>query len=182
MVGTERRRSKKVEEERRRLEREIQELRRQLPGLDSLLEFFRAAGVRLELGRGRWLWVNGVQAKHLTHLSPADTLEWNSIVNKISLKQLLGKFFQAIAANARFGCSIALVPRENGFAVMRGDVRLGVIHAARAQGPHREARRGNFLIPGKHWQLLADVVRDAERELIAESKRHEEARAVEHAS
>ena len=41
---------------------------------------------------------------------------------------------------------------------MRGDVRLAVIHAADAQIPHREGMRANFLIPGEHWQLLADVL------------------------
>jgi hypothetical protein len=184
MARTERRQAKKARDERRQLEKERQELRRQLPGLDSLLGFFRAAGVHVELGRGRWLWINGVQAEHLTHLPPPQTLEWNSIVSEIALKHLRSKFIGAIADNLRVGEGVraVLVPRERGFAVMRGDVRLAVIHAARVQVPHREGMRANFLIPGEHWRLLGDVLRDTEGELVAEWKQQEQAEAAAEAS
>ena len=180
MAKTERRQLEKSRNELRQLKKERLELQRQLPGLESLLRFFRAAGVSVELGRGRRLWINGVQAEHLTHLPPPETLEWNSIVSEIALKYLRSKFIRAIAENARFSADVrvVLVPRERGFAVMRGDVRLAVIHAARAQISHREGMRANFLIPGEHWQLLADVLDDAEGEVIAEWKRQEEAKAI----
>jgi hypothetical protein len=173
MAKTQRRQLEKSRNERRQLEKESQELRRQLPGLDSLLGFFRAAGVRVELGRGRWLWINGVRSEHLTHLPPPETLEWNSIVDEITLKYFHSKFTQAIANNARFGAGVCVVfvPRERGFAVMRGDVQVAVIHAARTQIPHREGMRANFLIRGGHWRLLADVLHDAEGVLEAEWER-----------
>jgi hypothetical protein len=178
MKKAERRQMERSRSERRQREKERQELRRQLPGLDSLLSFFRAAGVRVELGSGRRLWINNVQAERLTHLPPPETLEWNSIVSEIALKYLHGKFDRAIADNARVsvGVRVVFVPRERGFAVMRGDVRLALIQAARAQISHREAMRANFLMPGEHWQLLADVLDDAEGEAIAEWQRQEKAK------
>jgi hypothetical protein len=173
----ERRQQEKSKNERRQLEKETQELRRQLPGLDSLLVFFRGAGVNVELRPGRWLWINGVKAEHLTHLPPSETLEWNSIVGEIALKYLHSKFNRAIADNARFDADmrVVLLPRERGFAVMRGEVRLAVIQAARAMIPNREGMRANFLIPGEHWRLLADVIHDTEEELVAEWQRQQDA-------
>jgi hypothetical protein len=174
---SQRRQVEESKNERRQLEKERQELRRQLPGLDSLLTFFLAAGVRVELGRGRCLWINGAKAEPLTHLPPPETLEWNSIVSEIALKYLRTKFIRAIQDNVRIdeGVRVVLLAREKGFAIMRGDVRLATIHAARAQIPHREGIRANFLIPGAHWRLLADVLHGAEGELVAEWKRQEEA-------
>ncbi len=180
----ERRQQEKAKNERRQLERERQELQRQLPGLDSLLAFFVAAGVRVELGRSRCLWINGAQAEPLAHLPPPETLEWNSIVSEIALKYLRSKFIRAVQDNARFadGVRVVLLRRERGFAIMRGDVRLAVIHAARAHIPHREVIRANFLMPGPHWRLLADVVAGAEAELVTEGKRQEEAKAAAEAA
>ena len=184
MAKTQRRQLEKSKNERRQLEKERQELRRQLPGLDSLLTFFRAAGVRIELGRGRRLWINGMQAESLAHLPPPETLEWNSIVSEIALKYLRTKFIKAVQDSIQLdeGVRVTLLPREKGFAIMRSDVRLAIIHAARAEIPHREGIRANFLIPGPHWRLLADVLHDAEGELVAEWKRQEEAKIAAQAA
>jgi hypothetical protein len=173
MAKNQRRQLEKSKNERRQLEKERQELLRQLPGLESLLAFLRAAGISVELGPGRWLWINGVQAEHLTHLPPPETLEWNSIISEIALKYLRTKFIRAVEDNARCveGVRTVLLPREKGFAIMRGDVPLAIIHAARAQIPHREGIRANFLIPGPLWRVLADVVHGAEGELLAEWER-----------
>ena len=46
---------------------------------------------------------------------------------------------------------------------MRGDVRLAIIHATRAQVPHRDVIHANFLKPGPHWQQVADVLHRAEQ-------------------
>src|SRR5690349_11854759 len=61
---------------------------------------------------------------------------------------------------------------------MRGDVRLAIIHTTRAQIPHREAIYANFLMPGLHWQLVADALHDAEAELVTEWKHQQEAKAA----
>lgn len=145
-----------------------------------MLGFFRAAGVSAELGRGRWLWIDGVQAEHLTHLPPPETLEWGSIVSEITLKYLPHTFIKAIADNGRFGAGVrvAFVPRDKGFVVMRGDLRLAVIRAASAHIPRHGVTRANFLIPGEHWRLLADVLHNTEAELAAEPKHHEEGKAA----
>src|SRR5580704_14599801 len=106
MAKSQRRQLEEAIAARRQRERERQELRRQLPGLDSLLGFFRAADVRVELRRGRWLWINGVQAEHLTHLPPPETLEWNSILSEITLKYLLTKFLRSIGENSCFAADV----------------------------------------------------------------------------
>ena len=61
---------------------------------------------------------------------------------------------------------------------MRGDMRLAVIHPTRAQIPHREVIRANFLMPGPHWQEVANFLCDAEPELMAERKRELEAKVA----
>jgi hypothetical protein len=76
------------------------ELWHQLPGLGSLLAFFRAAGVHVEVVRGRCLWINGSQTQPLAHLPPSETLEWNSIVNEIALKYRFASFGTAQADGA----------------------------------------------------------------------------------
>ena len=179
-VKSQRRQLEEAKNERRQLEKERQELRRQLPGLDGLQAFFLAAGVSVEIRRGRCLWIDGVQAEPLAHLPPPETLEWNSIVTEIALKHLRDKFIRAVLDNARFdeGVRVVLLAHEKGFAIMRGDVRLAIIQAARTQVPHRDGIRANFLMPGPHWRLLADIVHGVERELVAESRFQEEAKAA----
>jgi hypothetical protein len=171
---------RQLENERRQLEKVRRELRRQLPGLDSLLAFFRATGVRVELVHGRCLRINDAQTAPLAHLPPPETLEWNSIVNEIALKYLRSRFIKAVKDNARFGEGVRVVlqPGERGFAIMRGDVRLAVIHATRAQIPHREVIHANFLMPGPHWRRVADVLHGAEAELMTERKNEQEAKAA----
>lgn len=159
---------------------EANKIRRQLPGLDSLLAFFRAADVRVEVVHGRCLRINGKQTQPLGHLPPPETLEWSRIVNEIALDYVGYKFSGAVRNNARFGdgLRISLRPREKGFAIMRDDMQLAVIHATGAQIPHREVIRANFLMPGPHWQQVADVVRDAEADLVAEWEHEQEAKAA----
>ena len=64
---------------RRQPGKERRQLRRQLPGLDSLLAFFRVAGVRVELVGGRRLWIDGAQTEPLAHLPPPETPQWNRL-------------------------------------------------------------------------------------------------------
>jgi hypothetical protein len=59
-------------------------LRRQFPGLESLIAFLRTADVSVELVRGRYLRLDGTQTEPLRHLPPQETLEWNSVVNEIA--------------------------------------------------------------------------------------------------
>jgi hypothetical protein len=61
---------------------------------------------------------------------------------------------------------------------MRGDLRLAVIRAAGALIPHHGAMRANFLMPGEHWGLLADVLHDTEAELVAKPERQDEDKAA----
>ena len=68
--------------------------------------------------------------------------------------------------------------REHGFVIMRGDVRLAIIHATRAQIPHREVIYANFLLAGLHRQQVADTLHDAEPELVAEWRQEQEGEVV----
>ena len=61
---------------------------------------------------------------------------------------------------------------------MRGDVRLATIYATHAQIPDREVIHANFLMPGPHWQQVADLLHGAEAELLAEWKHEQEAKAA----
>ena len=159
---------------------EANKVKHRLPGIGGLLAFFRAAGVDAELVSGLCLRINGSQTHSLAHLPPPETLEWQTIVDEIALKFVGGKFIKAMEDNARFGDGLRALLRqhEKGFAIMHGDVRLAIIHATRAQIPHHEVIYANFLMPGPHWQKVADVLHAAEAELMAESKREQEAKAA----
>jgi hypothetical protein len=169
-----------VQREKAKKAAESDRLKRRLPGIEGLLAFFRAADVDVELVPGMCLRINGSQTHSLAHLPPPETLEWKTVVDDIALKYVGGKFIRAVEDNARFGEGLRamLRPHERGFAIMRGNVRLAIIHATRAQIPHREVIYANFLMPGLHWQLVADVLRDAEPELVAEWKHEQEAKAA----
>jgi len=133
-------------------------------GLERLAEFFRAAGVDTEIGHAGRLLINGSQTEPLAHLPSPDTAEWINIVNEIALKYARDEFIRAVEDNARFGdgLRLSLQPRERGFVIMRGDVRLGVIHPAHVFLPHRPFICANFLTSGPHWQQVAKVIHDTE--------------------
>ena len=143
------------------------ELRRRQPGADRLVGFFHAAGVDAELEHGGCLRINGSETGPLAQIPPAETPEWINLVNEIALKYVRDKFIKAAEDNTRLDDDLyaSLLPRERGFAIMRGDVRLAVIHPAHASIPHRPFIHANFLTPGPHWQQVADVLHDAEPEL-----------------
>jgi hypothetical protein len=149
-----------------------------------LLAFFRAAGVRAELVRGGCLWINGSQIELSWTLSAPTTHNLNYIIDEMALKYVREEFIQAVKDNARFGEGLRVVLqwRERGFAIMRDDVRLAVVHASHAFIPHRKVIYANFLKPGPHWQQVADVLRGAEPELMAEWKREQEAKAAAEAA
>ena len=153
---------------------------RRLPGINHLLAFFRAAGIDAEPMPGWYLQINGSQTQAITHLPPSNTLEWHKIVDEIALKHVYLKFIMAIEDNAHFGegLRVLLRQREHGFVIMRGDVRLAIIHATRAQIPHREVIYANFLLAGLHWQQVADTLHDAEPELVAEWRQEQEGEVV----
>ena len=162
-------------------EKDGQQLERQLPGVGRLLEFFSAAGVRIEAGRRGSLCINGRQTPPLARIRPSPgTPGWNSVIDEMALKYAADKFIKAIEHNAHFGEGLRafLRPPEKAFAIMRGEVRLATIHATRAYIPHREVIHANFLKPGTHWQQMADALHSAEAELMAEWERKQEATAA----
>ncbi len=102
------------------------------------------------------------------------------VIDEVAVWYVGDKFITAVENNARFDESLRVVLRrhERGFAIMRGDVRLAMIHPTRAQIPHREVIHANFLMPGSHWQQVAEVLYGAELELVAEWKQEQEAKVA----
>jgi hypothetical protein len=164
-----------------RIGKKEQQLQHRMPGVDRLLVFFRTAGVSVGIGRRGSLVINGSRTPPLAWILPSPKrIDWNDVIDEMALRYVGGKFLRAVTDNACFdaGLRAFLRRREKGFAIMRGDVRLAIIHATSAQIPHRDVIYGNFLKPGPHWQQVADVVHGAEAELVAEWKRGREARAA----
>jgi hypothetical protein len=158
-----------------------QQLQRQLPGVDRLLAFFRAAGVHMEVGRRGCLMINGSQTQPLRWILPSPKmLDWNDVIDEMAMKYAGAKFVKVVEDNACFGEGLRayLRPHLRGFVITRGGARLAVIRASHAQIPRRDAIYANFLTPGPHWQQVADVLRGAEPELMAEWKHKQEATAA----
>ncbi len=156
-----------------------------LPGVGCLIGFLSAAGVHVEPGRRGSLRINGIQTLPLAGIRPLpQVIGWNSFIDGIALRYARGSFVKAVADNALFGEGLRtfLRPREKGFAIMRGEVRLAMIHPTRAYVAHRKVIEANFLTPGAHWRQVADVLPGAEADLMAERKRDQESRAAEGAA
>jgi hypothetical protein len=158
--------------------KERQELYRQLPGIDRLPIFFRTAGVPVEFVSGGRLWINGRQTKPLNAI--IKTLDWNIVIDEMTLEYARDKFIRAVADNARFreGLRAFLVLHERGFVFMRYGVRLVLLRPTSAQIPRRDVIYANFLTSGSHWDQVADVLRGAEPELVAEWKHKQEAKVT----
>ena len=124
-----------------------------------MLEFFQVADVDAKTEPGGRLWINGSHTDPMAHLLSPETAEWFNVLNEITLKYVRDKFIRAIENNANFGDSICIfIPHERGFAIIRDDTRLAVIHEAHAFIPQRPFIYANFLTPGPHWQQVADVL------------------------
>jgi hypothetical protein len=160
---------------------ERRELEQRLPGIVYLLTFFGDADIRAELLRGGRLRINGHQTLPLAGILPTSgRLDWDNIINAMAVSYAADKFIAAVTDNGCFGEGLRalLRRREEAFAIMRGSAQLATIHATCAKIPRRDVIRANFLTPGPHWQLVADVVHSAEPELVAEWRRKQDAKAA----
>jgi hypothetical protein len=165
----------------RRRQKEREQLERRLPGIDRLPAFFGDAGIQAKLVDGGCLWINGGQTRPLAWILPTrDRLDWNSVIDEMAVKYVGDKFRKAVADNARFGEGLRAFLRQEdrGIAIMRGDVRLAIIHATSAQIPHCDVIYGNFLKPGPHWKQVADAIHSVEDELVTEWKQRHATRAA----
>jgi hypothetical protein len=165
----------------RRRQKEREQLERRLPGIDRLPAFFADAGIPARLVDGGCLWINGSQTRPLAWTLPTrERLDWNSVIDEMAVKYVGGKFLKAVADNACFGAGLRAFLRQGdrGIAIMRGDVRLAIIHATSAQIPHRDVIYGNFLKPGSQWKQIADAIHSVEDELVTEWKQEQETRAA----
>ena len=147
-------------------------------GIDAMLEFLRTGGIDAKVVHGGRLRIKSSQTRSLTYLPSQETLEWQTVADELVLKHDGDRFIKAMKDNAHFGKGLRTLLRQNerGIAVMRGEVRLAIIHPSRAQIPHQKVIYANFLIPGPHWQQVADLLHRAELELVAEWKQEQEAK------
>jgi hypothetical protein len=152
--------------------------RQRVSGIDALVDFLRAGGIDVKVVQGGCLRINGGQTRSLKHLPPQETLEWQTVADELILKHAGEMFIKAMKDNAHFGKGLRALLRQNerGIVVMRGEIRLAIIHPSRAQIPHQEIIYGNFLVPGPHWRQAADILHSAEPELMAEWRREKEAK------
>jgi len=160
---------------------ERRDLEVRLPGINSLLAFFREAGIRAELVHGGCLWINGHQTLPLARiLPPPPKLDWDNIIDAMAVSYTPDKFIVAVTDNACFdeGLRAFLRRAEKDFAIMRDDALLATIHATCAKIPRRDVIRANFLTSGPHWQLVADILHSAEPDLIAEWQQEQDAKAA----
>jgi hypothetical protein len=147
---------------------------RRLPGVDGVVSFFRSAGVAAELLPDGRLRVNGRETRPLSHiLPPPGTFDWNEVIDEMAIRYASDNFFRAVSDNGRFGEGLRAILRRGdmGFAIMRHDIRLGLIRATRAYVLGHDAIVANFLSPGSHWRTVADLIHDAEPALAAEHDR-----------
>jgi hypothetical protein len=166
---------------------EEQQLQRQLPGVDRLIAFFHAAGVPMGVGSDGHLWINRRQTRPLAWVRPSPKpLNWNTVIDELVPQILRDDFIRAVKDNARFGEGLHGFlrerGRERGYVIMRDSIPLAVIHPTHAEIPRREVIYANFLIPGPHWQQVADVLHGAEPELVVRWKREQEAKAATEAA
>jgi hypothetical protein len=162
-------------------EKRLQQLRRGLPGVDRLLQFFRAADLEAEFVRGGCLWLDGNQTQPLTRrLMSRESIDWNSVIDQIAVRYAGEVFIRAVADNAYFGEGLRAFLRrhESGFAIMRDDARLATIFATHARIKHGESIYANFLTPGAHWQKIADAIHRAEADQPAGQDREQAASKV----
>lgn len=116
-------------------------------GAQKMLHFFWAAGV--------------VITRELTDPVPGfpqpETGAWRRAVDRFAWEHAYEVLARAVAGNARYGRDLEAVPlpREHGFAIMRGREEIAVIHPTRASVPGRPPVYGNFLAPGPHWEAVA---------------------------
>jgi hypothetical protein len=159
---------------------ERRDIEHRLPGVSQVPAFFREAGVQADLIRGGRLSINGRQTPPLTDIMPAEGWrDWNDVIDAIAVSYAGDGFIAAVADNARFGDGLRAFFRrhEKAFVVMREGARLATIRATRAEIPHRQVIRANFLRPGPHWQQVADILHRTEPELVALWQRERDAKA-----
>ena len=148
----------------------------QVPALGHLISFFESAGARVQLLSDGGLEINDSVVRRLPKgLASYGQGLLDSLIDDIAVKHMRSTFIEAISENAGFGDGYRAVTKRGGkgFAVACGTTRLGYILPTRARANDGEAIEGNFLIPGPHWQRLAEAIYSE-----AERTREQQARAA----
>jgi hypothetical protein len=147
-------------------------LRRRLPGLDGLVEFFRTAGLRVEPLEGGTLSINGRLTTRLDRLPPPGTAEWNNVVDECAMKYADGSFSKSVEINGLFGegFHISRLYRENGFEIIHHGKRVGIIHATHVHVLDFGYVYDNFLTPGSHWKQVVNFLNAVVSKIAPDSK------------
>lgn len=175
-----RRQRQQLSKRRQQQSKERQQPAQRPSGIDSLLEFLRAAGADARIGPTGYLRIDGIQIESLGQVPPPETGGWLDLVNELALTHLREKFTQMTDGHADIAADLGacLLPRERGVAIMRGGKQLGAIYPAHAFVPPRPLIYANFLTAGPHWQRVADALRDADAQRAAKAARAEARKAA----
>lgn len=146
----------------------------EVPALGHLVSFFESAGARVQLLSDGGLEINDGAVRRLPKkLASYGQGLLDSLIDDIALRHMRGTFIEAISENAGFGDGFRAITKRGGkeFAVVWGTTRLGYIRPTHARANDGEAIEGNFLVPGPHWQRMAEAISaEAERRREQQAK------------
>lgn len=91
------------------------------------------------------------------------------MIDAIAMKYAGREFMATLETNLHLAAGFRAFPRlyERGFAIVRDGIRFALIRASGARIPNRDPIIANFLNSGPHWQQLANVIHDAEAEIVS---------------
>jgi hypothetical protein len=131
-----------------------------------LADFFAAAGIAVKVNVAWHLFIRGQQVEGISHLPEAagpGSPAWRNVVDAIAWRYAHSEASRALEEHAILGAGHPAIPlpREKGYAIMRGREQVAVIRATNAEIPGQHLIYGNFLTAGSQWQEVARVLRRA---------------------
>ena len=95
------------------------------------------------------------------------SLAWRNVADAIAWRYAYSEASRALEEHAILGAGHLVIPlpREKGYAVMRGREQVAVIRATNAEIPGQNLIYGNFLRAGSQWQEVARVLRRAGKDV-----------------
>jgi hypothetical protein len=139
-----------------------------------LVDFFDAAGIAVRVDAAWHLFIWGRQVEDIPRL-PYDagpgSSAWRGVVDAIAWRYAHSEASRALKDHAILGAGQLVIPlpREKGYAVVRGREQVAVIRATSAEIPGQHLIYGNFLRAGSQWQQVARVLRRAGTDVPAGS-------------
>jgi hypothetical protein len=149
---------------------QLQDVKRQLPGINFVISFFSEAGVRAELLPSGRLAVDGKLTAPLTERTwSSDPARLNDLIDEITANYIEGLLLASVVRNTShdIAARTSVKHHGNGFAIVQGGVRLVLIRATSAQVVKGDVIKGNFLKPGPHWRQMDKAIMAVQPRLLA---------------